>query len=368
MLDETTKTALKDLWNSANSTADAIKAVVGALAGAALGLSDTLRQSGATEAEATAKSVAAELKKRRRDFSSISEFEDAAKYFNTDKNGYDTVKLRNETGLIYDNMTDTLTKGREYLEKQLAASSDEEYTKNIRKQIDQMKLDTEEYVKGLTGKITQAQIDQLDAYGISTANLTVGQNWEAVQLAWNEKADTLSKEELDRLNAIKSGATQYSKASTAKSVASDMENLLTAMAEGSEVAVNDLVDIWEALTDKTATDENRATMEQAMAGGWQSVAAYLQTVIIEAGYSNELAKAVGDMFDAIIDAIRTGAKSGISALKNGASGTLSRADITDLAKRSGVSEETIMAGATGGLEGYKLDTDTLLQIAGSLSS
>ena len=368
VLDETTKTALKDLWNSANSTADAIKAVVGALAGAALGLSDTLRQSGATEAEATAKSVAAELKKRRRDFSSISEFEDAAKYFNTDKNGYDTVKLRNETGLIYDNMTDTLTKGREYLEKQLAASSDEEYTKNIRKQIDQMKLDTEEYVKGLTGKITQAQIDQLDAYGISTANLTVGQNWEAVQLAWNEKADTLSKEELDRLNAIKSGATQYSKASTAKSVASDMENLLTAMAEGSEVAVNDLVDIWEALTDKTATDENRATMEQAMAGGWQSVAAYLQTVIIEAGYSNELAKAVGDMFDAIIDAIRTGAKSGISALKNGASGTLSRADITDLAKRSGVSEETIMAGATGGLEGYKLDTDTLLQIAGSLSS
>jgi hypothetical protein len=129
---------LQDTYNAAGSTAEGLKAIIDALAGVALGLSDTLRQSGATEAEATAKSVAAELKKRRKDFSSISDFEDAAKYFNADKNGYDTVKLREETGLIYDNMTDTLTKGREYLEKQLATSDDEEYKTNIRKQIDQM--------------------------------------------------------------------------------------------------------------------------------------------------------------------------------------------------------------------------------------
>lgn len=370
-LDTSVQTALQDAYNAAGSTAEGLKAIIDALAGAALGLSDTLRQSGATEAEATAKSVAAELKTRRKGFSSISEFEEAAKYFNADKNGYDTAKLREETGLIYDNMTDTLTKGREYLEKQLVASSDKEYTDNIQKQIDQMKLDTEEYVKGLTGKITQAQIDQLDAYGIDTTNLKVGQHWAAITLAWNKKEEELTeveKTEIKKLNAAKKGATQYSKASTAKSVASNMKTLLTAMAEGSEVAVNDLVDIWETLTDKTATDDDRQRMEQAIAGGWQSVATYLQTIITEAGYSNELAKAVGDMFDAIIDAIRTGAKSGISALKNGASGTLSRADITDLAKRSGASEETIMAGATGGLEGYKLDTNTLLQVAGGLSS
>ena len=370
-LDTSVQTALQDAYNAAGSTSDGLKAIMNALASAALGLSDTLHQSGATEAEATAKSVAAELKKRRKDFSSISDFEDAAKYFNADKNGYDTVKLRKETGLIYDNMTDTLTKGREYLKKQLATSSDEEYIKNIQKQIDQMKLDTEEYVKGLTGKITQAQIDQLDAYGIDTANLKVGQHWAAITLAWNKKEEELTeaeKTEIKKLNATKKGATQYSKASTAKSVASDMENLLTAMAEGSKVAINDLVDIWETLTGNTATDDDRRVMEQAMASGWQSVAAYLQTVITNAGYSNELAKAVGDIFDAIIDAIRTGAKTGISALKNGASGTLSRADITDLATRSGISEETLMAGATGGLEGYKLDTNTLLQVAGGLSS
>lgn len=369
-LDMSVQTALQDAYSAANSTSDGLKAIINALASAALGLSDTLHQSGATEAEATAKSVAAELKKRRKDFSSISDFEDAAKYFNAGKNGYDTVKLRKETGLIYNNMTDTLTKGREYLEKQLVASSDEEYTKNIQKQIDQMKLDTEEYVKGLTGKITQAQIDQLDAYGIDIANLKVGQHWAAITLAWNKKEEELTevkKTEIKKLNAVKNGATQYSKASTAKSVASDMENLLTAMAEGSEVAVNDLVDIWETLTGNTATDNNRRVMEQAIAGGWQSVAAYLQSVIASSGYSEELAQAIRDIFDAIIDAMRAGAKTGISALKSGAEGTLSRADISDLAMRSGLSDEVLLRGATPGLNGYQLNSDTLLRAAGGMA-
>ena len=369
-LDTSVQTALQDAYNAAGSTSDGLKAIINALATAALGLSDTLHQSGATEAEATAKTVAAELKKRRKDFSSISDFEDAAKYFNADKNGYDTVKLREETGLIYDNMTDTLTKGREYLEKQLVASSDKEYTDNIQKQIDQMKLDTEEYVKGLTGKITQAQIDQLDAYGIDTANLKVGQHWSAITLAWNKKEEELTeaeKTEIKKLNAAKKGAIQYSKASTAKSVASDMENLLTAMAEGSEVAVNDLVDIWETLTGNTATDDDRRIMEQAMASGWQSVAAYLQSVIAASGYSDELAQAIRDIFDAIIDAMRTGAKTGISALKSGAEGTLSRADISDLATRSGLSEEVLLRGATPGLNGYQLNSDTLLRAAGGMA-
>ena len=369
-LDTSVQTALQDAYNAAGSTSDGLKAIINALATAALGLSDTLHQSGATEAEATAKTVAAELKKRRKDFSSISDFEDAAKYFNADKNGYDTVKLREETGLIYDNMTDTLTKGREYLEKQLVASSDKEYTDNIQKQIDQIKLDTEEYVKGLTGKITQAQIDQLDAYGIDTANLKVGQHWSAITLAWNKKEEELTeaeKTEIKKLNAAKKGAIQYSKASTAKSVASDMENLLTAMAEGSEVAVNDLVDIWETLTGNTATDDDRRIMEQAMASGWQSVAAYLQSVIAASGYSDELAQAIRDIFDAIIDAMRTGAKTGISALKSGAEGTLSRADISDLATRSGLSEEVLLRGATPGLNGYQLNSDTLLRAAGGMA-
>jgi hypothetical protein len=120
----------------------------------------------------------------------------------------------------------------------------------------------------------------------------VGRHWAAITLAWNKKEEELTeaeKTEIKKLNAAKNGATQYSKASTAKSVASDMENLLTAMAEGSEVAVNDLVDIWETLTGNTATDDNRRVMEQAIAGGWQSVAAYLQSVIASSGYSEELA-------------------------------------------------------------------------------
>lgn len=263
-------------------------------------------------------------------------------------------------GLYYDKFTGDIVAGLQYYQSIIDDPSQTEDVKNqARGYLNEIKNGREELAKSLTGKITSSQIESLRQLDQDVSKLTIGGTWTS------ELIDGLTDA---TVKAIARGSFAYSKASTAKSVASDMESLLTAMAEGSEVAVNDLVDIWETLTDKTATDENRAAMEQAMAGGWQSVAAYLQTVITNAGYSNELAKAVGDMFDAIIDAIRTGAKSGISALKNGASGTLSRADITDLAKRSGVSEETIMAGAAGGLEGYKLDTDTLLQIAGSLSS
>lgn len=293
--------------------------------------------------------------------SSLSDLNSAI-YGQVDANGNTILneEALKAAGLYYDKFTGDIVAGLQYYQSIIDDPSQSEDVKNqARGYLNEIKNGREELAKSLTGKITSSQIESLRQLDQDVSKLTIGGTWTS------ELIDGLTDA---TVKAIAKGSFAYSKASTAKSVASDMENLLTAMAEGSEVAVNDLVDIWETLTDKTATDENRATMEQAMAGGWQSVAAYLQTVITEAGYSNELAKAVGDMFDAIIDAIRTGAKSGISALKNGASGTLSRADITDLAKRSGVSEETIMAGATGGLEGYKLDTDTLLQIAGSLSS
>lgn len=293
--------------------------------------------------------------------SSLSDL-DSAIYGQADANGNTILneEALKAAGLYYDKFTGDIVAGLQYYQSIIDDPSQSQEVKNqAQGYLNEIKNGREELAKSLTGKITSSQIESLRQLDQDVSKLTIGGTWTS------ELIDGLTD---TTVKAIAKGSFAYSKASTAKSVASDMENLLTAMAEGSEVAVNDLVDIWETLTDKTATDENRAAIEQAMAGGWQSVAAYLQTVITNAGYSNELAKAVGDMFDAIIDAIRAGAKSGISALKNGASGTLSRADITDLAKRSGVSEETIMAGATGGLEGYKLNTDTLLQVAGGLSS
>ena len=293
--------------------------------------------------------------------SSLSDL-DSAIYGQVDANGNTILneEALKAAGLYYDKFTGDIVAGLQYYQSIIDDPSQSQEVKNqAQGYLNEIKNGREELAKSLTGKITSSQIESLRQLDQDVSKLTVGGTWTS------ELIDGLTD---TTVKAIAKGSFAYSKASTAKSVASDMENLLTAMAEDSEVAVNDLVDIWETLTDKTATDDDRQRMEQAIAGGWQSVATYLQTIITEAGYSNELAKAVGDMFDAIIDAIRTGAKSGISALKNGASGTLSRADITDLAKRSGASEETIMAGATGGLEGYKLDTNTLLQVAGGLSS
>lgn len=293
--------------------------------------------------------------------SSLSDL-DSAIYGQVDANGNTILneEALKAAGLYYDKFTGDIVAGLQYYQSIIDDPSQSEDVKNqARGYLNEIKNGREELAKSLTGKITSSQIESLRQLDQDVSKLTIGGTWTS------ELIDGLTDA---TVKAIAKGSFAYSKASTAKSVASDMENLLTAMAEGSKVAVNDLVDIWETLTGNTATDDNRRDMEQAMASGWQSVAAYLQTVITNAGYSNELAKAVGDIFDAIIDAIRTGAKTGISALKNGASGTLSRADITDLATRSGISEETLMAGATGGLEGYKLDTDTLLQVAGGLSS
>jgi len=279
---------------------------------------------------------------------------DSAIYGQVDANGNTILneEALKAAGLYYDKFTGDIVAGLQYYQSIIDDPSQSEDVKNqARGYLNEIKNGREELAKSLTGKITSSQIESLRQLDQDVSKLTIGGTWTS------ELIDGLTDA---TVKAIAKGSFAYSKASTAKSVASDMENLLTAMAEGSKVAVNDLVDIWETLTGNTATDDNRRDMEQAMASGWQSVAAYLQTVITNAGYSNELAKAVGDIFDAIIDAIRTGAKTGISALKNGASGTLSRADITDLAARSGISEETLMAGATGGLEGYKLDTNTLL--------
>lgn len=293
--------------------------------------------------------------------SSLSDL-DSAIYGQVDANGNTILneEALKAADLYYDKFTGDIVAGLQYYQSIIDDPSQSEDVKNqARGYLNEIKNGREELAKSLTGKITSSQIESLRQLDQDVSKLTIGGTWTS------DLIDSLTDE---TVKTIAKGSFAYSKASTAKSVASDMENLLTAMAEGSKVAVNDLVDIWETLTGNTATDDNRRDMEQAMANGWQAVAAYLQTVITNAGYSNELAKAVGDIFDAIIDAIRTGAKTGISALKNGASGTLSRADITDLAVRSGISEETLMAGATGGLEGYKLDTDTLLQVAGGLSS
>lgn len=336
VLDETTKTALKDLWNSADSTANAIKAVVGALANVALGLSDTLRQSGATEAEATAKSVAAELKKRRKDFSSISEFEDAAKYFNADKNGYDTVKLREETGLIYDNMTDTLTKGREYLEKQLATSNDEEYKTNIRKQIDQMQLETEEYAKNLIGKVTQEQIDQLDIYGIDTTLIKVGDEWnKAIEYIGNERAKSIAK-----------AAQAYSREEMKTKLSSGLQDIFTSIVSGEEVAANDVADLVESALGRSLNSGERDAIERELKESPQLLMDHLEAIITASLRSQgvdeeEIQKILTELTITVVETISIAIENGVSLLAKGITDGISQSELKQLSNFFKVSPDQI---------------------------
>lgn len=335
-LDTSVQTALQDTYSAAGSTSDGLKAIINALASAALGLSDTLRQSGATEAEATAKSVAAELKKRRKDFSSISDFEDAAKYFNADKNGYDTVKLREETGLIYDNMTDTLTKGREYLEKQLATSDDEEYKTNIRKQIDQMQLETEEYAKNLIGKVTQEQIDQLDIYGIDTTLIKVGDEWnKAIEHIGDSQVKSIAK-----------AAQAYSREANTKQWSSDLKEIVTSITSGAETAANDIADFVESINGRPLNDIERNTIEDKLKNAPQKLLTDLQDMLANSLRSQgvdeeEIQKILTELTITVVETISTAIEDGVSLLAKGITDGISQSELKQLSKLFKVSPNQI---------------------------
>lgn len=335
-LDISVQTALQDAYNAAGSTSDGLKAIINALASAALGLSDTLHQSGATEAEATAKSVAAELKKRRKDFSSISDFEDAAKYFNADKNGYDTVKLRKETGLIYDNMTDTLTKGREYLEKQLATSDDEEYNANIRKQIDQMQLETEEYAKNLIGKVTQEQIDQLDIYGINTTLIKVGDEWnKAIEHIGDAQVKSIAK-----------AAQAYSREANTKQWSSDLKEIVTSITSGAETAANDIADFVESIHGRPLNDIERNTIEDKLKNAPQKLLTDLQNMLANSLRSQgvdeeEIQKILTELTITVVETISTAIEDGVSLLAKGITDGISQSELKQLSNLFKVSPDQI---------------------------
>lgn len=335
-LDTSVQTALQDAYSAAGSTSDGLKAIINALASAALGLSDTLHQSGATEAEATAKSVAAELKKRRKDFSSISDFEDAAKYFNADKNGYDTVKLRKETGLIYDNMTDTLTKGREYFEKQLATSDDEEYKTNIRKQIDQMQLETEEYAKNLIGKVTQEQIDQLDIYGIDTTLIKVGDEWnKAIEYIGDEQAKSIAK-----------AAQAYSREEMKTKLSSGLQDIFTSIVSGEEVAANDVADLVESALGRSLNSSERDAIERELKESPQLLMEQLKAIITASLRSQgvdeeEIQKILTELTITIVETISTTIEDGVSLLAKGITDGISQSELKQLSNLFKVSPDQI---------------------------
>lgn len=335
-LDPYIQAALKDVYDAADSTAEALIDVIASLADAALGLSDTLRQSGATEAEATAQSVTAELKKRRKDFSSISDFADAAQYFNESKNGYDTVKLREETGLIYDNMTDTLTKGREYLEKQLATSDDEEYKTNIRKQIDQMQLETEEYAKNLIGKVTQEQIDQLDIYGIDTTLIKVGDEWnKAIEYIGDKQAKSIAK-----------AAQAYSREEMKTKLSSGLQDIFTSIVSGEEVAANDVADLVESALGRSLNSGERDAIERELKESPQLLMEQLKAIITASLRSQgvdeeEIQKILTELTITVVETISTAIEDGVSLLAKGITDGISQSELKQLSNFFKVSPDQI---------------------------
>ncbi len=147
------------------------------------------------------------------------------------------------------------------------------------------------------------------------------------------------------------------------SIKDSLEKTLTTLASGGEVLVNDLVSLWESITGKTADMQTRAELENAMSQGWQALASYLQNAIATSNIAGDFAEELGGILDSVIDAIRSRTNSILSSIKEGASGSLTKAGITELSKATGISQERIFTGAASTLNGYKLSQNALLQLA-----
>lgn len=147
------------------------------------------------------------------------------------------------------------------------------------------------------------------------------------------------------------------------SIKDSLEKTLTTLASGGEVLVNDLVSLWESITGKTVDMQTRNELEKAMSQGWQALASYLQNAIATSNIAGDFAGELGDILDSVIDSIRSRTNTILSSIKEGASGNLTKAGITELSKATGISQERIFTGAASTLNGYKLSQNTLLQLA-----
>ncbi len=153
----------------------------------------------------------------------------------------------------------------------------------------------------------------------------------------------------------------------ASSIKDSMEKVLTSLAQGEEVLVNDVVSVWESITNKRAGAAEREVIEKAMSQGWQAIADLLRNAIATSGLAADFANGLQDILASVIDAIRSKVNSAVSGIKSGFSGSLSRADIGEIAKQTGLGEKSILSGATQSLSGYKLSQNALLQLAGATS-
>ena len=131
--------------------------------------------------------------------------------------------------------------------------------------------------------------------------------------------------------------------------------------------VNDVVEVWEQLTGKTADESVRDTIAEAMKNGWQGVAVLLQSAVNQSNIAPEFANQLKDILNSVIDAIREGVQSSISDLSSGISGSLSRAGVASLAKQSGISEGKILTNAKQTLQGYQLSQQGALDAAAGIS-
>lgn len=208
-------------------------------------------------------------------------------------------------------------------------------------------------------------------------NVLNNQEWAPDSTQLKEMTDALDGGTAGMIDYLNRQSTQYGidlsaeiasfTEQQASSIKDSMEKVLTSLAQGEEVLVNDVVSIWESITSKQASSAEREAIEKAMSQGWQAVADLLRNAIATSGLAADFANGLQDILTSVIDAIRSKVNSTVSGIKSGFSGSLSRADIGEIAKQTGLSEKSILSGATQSLSGYKLSQNALLQLAGATS-
>lgn len=262
------------------------------------------------------------------------------------------------TGYVFDTITGQVSRTIEAIKQDLENTSDEEQKAYYRAELESKKEELVNAVGNYTGLITQEQINELQQQGVDVSVLKAGERWtrDLVVALFPDIADQAG------------GNWDSTIEEQSSSIKSSMEKVLTSMAKGEDVLVNDVVEVWESITNKQAGAADRAAIEKAMEQGWQGVAALLQSAVNQSNIAPDFANQLKDILDSVIDAIRSTVESVVSGIKSGASGSLSRADVTEMSKQTGIGEAQLLNGATQTLSGYQLGQDALLRMAGATSS
>lgn len=182
-----------------------------------------------------------------------------------------------------------------------------------------------DYAANLTGKVTADQISQLSTYGIDTALIKVGDEWnKAIKYIGDERAKSIAK-----------AAQAYSREEMKTKLSSGLQDIFTSIVSGEEVAANDIADLVESALGRSLNSAERDAIERELKESPQLLMNHLQAVITSSLRSQgideeEIQKILTELTITVVETISTAIEDGVSLLAKGITDGISQSELKQL--------------------------------------